>query len=117
MIGFLRLSHWSNITGHFSVCLQRGKSAETAQHHLVSKLEMHLGAKGYTKGALLDIEGAFFTTCNVAIKPAKIRYEVCEGLVEWVGTQLPIMGMQSQKANQTEAVQREGFCLRFCFAL
>ena len=62
---------------------REGGSTETALHHLVSKMEVQLKAKGYAIGSFLDIEGAFDSTSTEAIKQAMIRHEVPEVLVDF----------------------------------
>jgi hypothetical protein len=64
------------------------KSTETALHHLVSRVERALGAKEYATEAFLDIEGAFNSTSNVAIKQAMIRHEIPEALMDWTENML-----------------------------
>lgn len=63
---------------------REGGSTETALHHLVSKVEVQLKAKGYAIGSFLDIEGAFDSTSTEAIKQAMIRHLVPEVLVDSV---------------------------------
>ncbi|KMQ85779.1 nuclease harbi1 [Lasius niger] len=52
---------------------REGRSTETALHHLVGRIETQLEAKGYAIGTFLEIEGAFDSNSNRAIKEATTR--------------------------------------------
>ncbi|KMQ83132.1 lian-aa1 retrotransposon protein [Lasius niger] len=75
---------------------REGRSTETALHHLVGRIETQLEAKGYAIGTFLDIEGAFNSTSNKAIKEATTRHGVPEPLVDWIEDMLtgrnPLVG-------------------------
>lgn len=61
-----------------------GNSSDTGFHHLVSKVEVRLWAKGFASCSFLDIEGAFNSTSKMTIQQAMIRHEVPEAVVDWV---------------------------------
>jgi hypothetical protein len=46
-------------------------------------VEKQLEAKEYVIGAILDVEGAFDSTSDIAIKQAMIRHDIPEALVDW----------------------------------
>ena len=54
----------------------------------MGRVERALGAKEYANEAFLDIEGAFNSTSNVAIKQAMIRHEIPEALMDWTENML-----------------------------
>jgi hypothetical protein len=47
---------------------KEGRSTDTALHQLISKVEVHVDAKGYALGSFLDIKGAFHSTSMEGIK-------------------------------------------------
>lgn len=67
---------------------REGRSTDTALHHLVSKIESQLTAKGYALGVFLDIEGAFDSTSYKVIKEALTRLGAPEALVDWTQSML-----------------------------
>jgi hypothetical protein len=54
----------------------------------VGRVERQLEAKEYAIGAFLDIDGAFDSTSNIAIKQAIIRHETPEALTDWTENML-----------------------------
>lgn len=67
----------------------RQRPTETALHYLTGKIEaQQLETKRYVIGTFLDIEGAFDSTSNKAIKEALIKHEIAEPLVDWVEVML-----------------------------
>lgn len=59
-----------------------GRSTDAALHHLVSRVEVQLEAKGYALGAFLDIEGAFYNTSYAVIWEALANRNAPEALVD-----------------------------------
>jgi hypothetical protein len=51
-------------------------------NHLKGRMEKQLEAKKHATGAFLDIERAFDSTSNIAIKQAIIRHKIPEALVD-----------------------------------
>jgi hypothetical protein len=54
----------------------------------MNRVERQLGTKKMPLGLFLDIEGAFDSTSNVAIKQAMIRHDIPEALVDWTENML-----------------------------
>jgi len=62
---------------------RRSRSTDTALHHLVTKIEMQLEAKGSALGVFLDIKGIFDSTLYTVIREAMIRHNIPTALADW----------------------------------
>jgi len=73
---------------------QSGKSAETALHHLVRRVEGTLSSNSEYLAAFLDIEGAFDTSFDV-ICGALAGQDVEPRLLEWIRCMLSQRSIQA----------------------
>jgi hypothetical protein len=86
----------------------------------MSRVERQLGAKECATGAILDIEEAFDSISNVAIKQVMITH-IPQALVDWTENtparrKSSTIQRKPLKVHQIETVHREGFYSHHCDA-
>lgn len=62
--------------GNSQYAYRKGRSTETALHHLVSAMETQLEDKGYALGCFMDIEKVFDSTSNNAVGKAIVSHGI-----------------------------------------
>jgi len=76
---------------------QAGKSAESALHQLVNRVERTLEAKKYFLGVFLNIEGTFDHTSTIAVRKALEERKVVRPVIEWI---VAMIGQRTIYASQ-----------------
>ncbi len=89
---------------------QAGKSAETALHNLVGRVEKALEDKEFALGAFFDIAGAFDNAQYESFEKALRKRRVEQTLISWIRAMLCSRSVEAQMGECRKAVAAQRGC-------